>query len=562
MSSFIFSSHPVLEYTSGLTKFRQSFNHIIWHITNRCNLECTYCYTSSSPFEEKEDKDALFDTAEAISIISPLKLSVIGGEPLVVKELPEILRIIKYKSPRTEIHIDTNLSLLTPELYEKLKDVVAYCNTTVDHYIPEKHNTTRGLFHQTVKNIRFLVEKGERVNVVVVVTKVNYRDLDKIVEFLISLGVDKVVLARSKPAGRGLYDINILKGKELKEAIETVSSLVDNKKVFATGWFHEKIPDYYGLDSCYCGVYQFTLNWRGEAVPCESMIHEKGVNLVRLVREGKKREEIINTLRKSFRKWAELTLIYPAVCVECEIRDRCRKSCRYQTLNVSFNPLGRPVYCNIKDANIYDVIGYNYYSPIYPEGKSRWKTYTAFMVERFVDEYGSFTEFGAGGGVWVSFAEQNKGVVVKGYEILPSMIQLWELYKHKHRLRSDIVKRDVRYAKEKNPVIMVDNFITHFDEGSLKALFYNVKGPILLEFTESQPKNVHQTVTFGGIKFEEKMEVLGGRKVKKTVCRKRVCAIVYQYFYTYDDVVDLLKNTGKDIVYYEKRGRWVYIVAE
>ncbi len=554
--------HPILSYLEGLIDFSQSFNHVIWHITNRCNLICTYCYTSSSPWEEKESEEVLIHTARAIGMISPLKLSVIGGEPLLVKNLPQLLKIIKDLSPKTEIHIDTNLTLLTPQLYQQLHTLVAYWNTTIDHYLPEKHNTTRGLFHQTVENIKFLVDNGERVNVVVVVTSINYKDLENIVYFLLSLGVDKVVLARSKPLGRGANDPNVLRDEELGKAMEKVANLVDNRKVFATGWFHRDIPDYYGLESCYCGVYQFTVNWRGEAVPCESMIHERGIDIATLAKEGLNGKEIVKKLSEAFRRWGALVLLYPAVCVECELKNTCRKSCRYQALKHSNNPLGRPILCNMKTASLYDVIGYTYYSPIYPEGRARWKTYTAYMVETFLKKYGSFVEYGAGGGVWIAFAEQLHNRIVRGYEILPSMIQLWELYKMKHSLKSEIIKRNVLHVEEHAPVIMVDNFITHFNEEELVSLFSGAKGPLLLEFVSTTPKNREGKSRLGKVEFEEKIEVIGRNKVRKTVCRGSICHTTYQYLYTADEVLKLLDKSGKKTKHYEERGRWVYVVAE
>jgi len=85
-------------------------------ITGDCNLQCSYCYNSS--FNNKSNnlpKKLLIDFIEQVNVCDPEVFTISGGEPLMRKDLEEILFHCK-----SDIILFTNTSLLTKERIDSL----------------------------------------------------------------------------------------------------------------------------------------------------------------------------------------------------------------------------------------------------------------------------------------------------------------------------------------------------------------------------------------------------------------------------------------------------------
>lgn len=81
---------------------------IIWHITQRCNLACEYCFTDSSPASPAPlAAGALRHTVRAINESRAALVTIIGGEPFTVRGLPEDVEALLSSSDR-KVNIDTN----------------------------------------------------------------------------------------------------------------------------------------------------------------------------------------------------------------------------------------------------------------------------------------------------------------------------------------------------------------------------------------------------------------------------------------------------------------------
>ena len=97
---------------------------------NTCNFACVYCDPSFSSvwaqFEGVPDKmtnKAMDETFEFVkdNIKSLKTIYMAGGEPFLIKENLKIIELIQKENPDLLLRINTNLSILTPKLYEQLK---------------------------------------------------------------------------------------------------------------------------------------------------------------------------------------------------------------------------------------------------------------------------------------------------------------------------------------------------------------------------------------------------------------------------------------------------------
>ena len=97
---------------------------------NTCNFACVYCdhHFSSvwAQFEGVPDKmtnEAMDETFQFVknNIKSLKTIYMAGGEPFLIKENLKIIDLIHNENPDLLLRINTNLSILTPRLYEQLK---------------------------------------------------------------------------------------------------------------------------------------------------------------------------------------------------------------------------------------------------------------------------------------------------------------------------------------------------------------------------------------------------------------------------------------------------------
>ena len=94
---------------------------LILHLTNKCNLKCSYCFATPTQTELTLNQWKM--------IIDKTKtdhLSLSGGEPLMVwnaitKPLIEYFKVI-YENRHNKIELNTNATLLTKDIADFLKD--------------------------------------------------------------------------------------------------------------------------------------------------------------------------------------------------------------------------------------------------------------------------------------------------------------------------------------------------------------------------------------------------------------------------------------------------------
>lgn len=85
------------------------------HVTDHCNLNCKSCnhYSPISPENFINIKNLKIDLNNLLLISNSIKeIRILGGEPLLNSQLTEIIKIIRYYLPKTNISIFTNGILL------------------------------------------------------------------------------------------------------------------------------------------------------------------------------------------------------------------------------------------------------------------------------------------------------------------------------------------------------------------------------------------------------------------------------------------------------------------
>jgi sulfatase maturation enzyme AslB (radical SAM superfamily) len=157
--------------------------------TNRCNYNCIFCYQG----EKLEKKD--FDLFLLRKLTKEMKrygtsfVSIGGGEPLLYPFLFQAIQEIQEKGIQTEIV--TNGSLFNKTNIKQLKATgLRFVQVSLDSSNEKTYLILRkgGNFKKVIKNIEMLTKEGFEVCISMVLTKLNFKEIDKVIELSKKLG--------------------------------------------------------------------------------------------------------------------------------------------------------------------------------------------------------------------------------------------------------------------------------------------------------------------------------------------------------------------------------------
>jgi MoaA/NifB/PqqE/SkfB family radical SAM enzyme len=136
-------------------------------VTNKCNLRCVYCNFPNikAPELTLEQIETLFKKLKKMGVV---RLGLLGGEPLVRKDIGEILIIAK----KLGFFISLNTNLLLYSRFKEALKPVDYFLTSLDG-TPEKHIANRGKqeYEDIISAIRDIKKERKKVTAICVITE-------------------------------------------------------------------------------------------------------------------------------------------------------------------------------------------------------------------------------------------------------------------------------------------------------------------------------------------------------------------------------------------------------
>jgi MoaA/NifB/PqqE/SkfB family radical SAM enzyme len=158
---------------SGPRPFSASFA-----VTNKCNLQCSYCNCPNlkTPELTLNQIGILFTKLKKMGVI---RLGLLGGEPLVRKDIGEVIALAR----KMNFFISMNTNLLLYKKFESVLEPVDYYFTSLDGS-PEKHIANRGNhdYNRVLAAIRSLVDKKKKVTAICVVTDPDFEAVDYLIK--------------------------------------------------------------------------------------------------------------------------------------------------------------------------------------------------------------------------------------------------------------------------------------------------------------------------------------------------------------------------------------------
>jgi len=141
-----------------------------------CNMKCKHCFATvlRNDNRRRMTPDDYSRVAEECVKLGTVNFSFQGGEPLLLKNLPDI--ITACKPEKNVISVTTNGTLLTYDNISKMKKIGVDIFTNSS--IPEEHDNFRGMkgaFDKTLQGMKIAIKKGINITLGAVVTHQNLK---------------------------------------------------------------------------------------------------------------------------------------------------------------------------------------------------------------------------------------------------------------------------------------------------------------------------------------------------------------------------------------------------
>ena len=166
-------------------------------ITKSCNLNCLYCFRDLSDHRSIK-RDTLFDICKFIDKtankmqLQAISIQLWGGEPLCnINSIRIVSDFFRDKSYNVQIDIETNATLITPEIAKELYRRKITVGVSIDGY-PEIQNYQRPMVNgkvsseaveQGIKNLQSVY--GNHFGGICVITKNNYKSIERLLDYFI-----------------------------------------------------------------------------------------------------------------------------------------------------------------------------------------------------------------------------------------------------------------------------------------------------------------------------------------------------------------------------------------
>lgn len=190
---------------SPFQEYALKLQQIQFHPTNRCNLNCVFCWPHNHTILNKEiDESRLKGLVIEACSLSPMFITISGGgEPLLREELAWMMETIK--SHNIAGALITNGTLIKKSLAEKVVEIgwdeVQFSIHSPNAELDRKIRGGNESFSKTVKGIKLITAckkkaDSERPTLAIrfVITHLNFNQISAMVPFAHSLGINKMFL--------------------------------------------------------------------------------------------------------------------------------------------------------------------------------------------------------------------------------------------------------------------------------------------------------------------------------------------------------------------------------
>ncbi|MBN2381528.1 radical SAM protein [bacterium] len=259
-------------------------NHILFsmvlELTNRCDLNCVFCYTNHSKKGKRLTKEKYFSLIDQGRDLGTIYLTLTGGEPTLHKDF---FAIGSYAARKGYcLRIKTHGSFGDVNLIERIKQEInpmwidlSFHGSTAEIY--EKTTQVKGSFQRFMTNLDKFTTTGARLQLLCPLTRLNFHQVKEMIDlskqFNLPIRFDPQITPRDN--GNRSSQIYALNFDELVQHYQTLMDYdpamqkftqeIDSPDFESTDTIRAKIISKY---RCGAGVGSLTIDPFGYALPC------------------------------------------------------------------------------------------------------------------------------------------------------------------------------------------------------------------------------------------------------------------------------------------------------
>lgn len=318
MEKNVYSPYKILHHLDKVEEMKEGKFpapvFVQWDLTNRCNLDCSFCFYHLYKLSDWKEKDTI-SLDVALCTLNNLKEMGVkaieftgGGEPLLHPNFKDI--VTRAKDLGFECSLVTNGILLTDEIIELIKDF-EWIRISIDASAPETYEKVKRvnphIFDKLLMNITRLFAKASDnciLGMSFIVCRDNYKEIYDAAYMAKELGFDNIRFSLAMtPEGNKMFD-GIW--DECVEQISKTKKLEDNGfRVFA---FSNRINDLENKAKsgpCYYADLVGVIGANGAVYPCCRLKDDKFYNFGNIndslfsdIWNCNRRKEFITAVRK------------------------------------------------------------------------------------------------------------------------------------------------------------------------------------------------------------------------------------------------------------------------
>lgn len=267
--------------------------------TYRCPMRCQMCNIWKNPTDAKEEIKA-----SDLEMLPDFKfVNITGGEPFVREDLPEIIEVMRRKSPRIVISTSGWFDDRVVELARKYPDIGIRISIEGMQKTNDELRGREGGFEKGVRTLRRLKEMGLKdIGFGITVSNHNSADMLNLYELSKELEMEFATAAFHNSFYFHKYD-NVITNKD--EVVANFRELIERQmkeshpKSWFRAYFNMGLVNYISggkrLLPCEAGSANFFIDPWGEVYPCNGMEESKWKKSMGNIRDGLSFEEIWNS---------------------------------------------------------------------------------------------------------------------------------------------------------------------------------------------------------------------------------------------------------------------------
>lgn len=308
-----------------------------WDITNYCNLNCIFCSASAKCHKGLIDEPNAEKIAEKIISWGIKYVSIRGGEPMIVKQISKVIKLLSNSGIFVEIV--SNGTGFNKEFFDSISE----CNKklirikiSLDSPNEDKNDKIRGKgsYHNAITSMENCKRYGWNYRVQMVVVNSNKDQITDMYNLVQSKGATSFGIYLVLPFGRGnKIDKVIIDESILDQVLYIQKTQKDTKfEKFALGLddfkffkylyenidFEEKLSEKISVLKCNGGKTRINIDQNGDCYPCDLMKYD-------MFKMG-------NILNDSFEKIWHSSSVQEFNKISRKTKNKC-KSCKYKNCN-------------------------------------------------------------------------------------------------------------------------------------------------------------------------------------------------------------------------------------